>query len=290
MRNLTLFTLASVFLASASCRDSQQGQTVGLSSEGGSLTTIHAGLVAYEMKHGRFPRSLSELVKAHELTPEEVLLRRLDGSLQSPDYFPDAKGGTAPLLAFDRGDGQLIVVQVDGAVRGAEEDEKSGEDPGNPFGAYLDLVGDVDKSKAGNNDIAGEEFHEFMISTFKFHASTPNIHFTSANGQELMAFKEAADGPRVGTLLKELNEALMPSEETEGEDWVQIRTPEFDSKELRAFILFPDIPKDNFSPFHGIRIYNKAGEISEWYFSTRVAAAAWVKLMEELQASMKKCR
>ncbi len=95
---------------------------------------------------------------------------------------------------------------------------------------------------------------------------------------------------RVEELLGELRDSLNPSDETEGEDWVQIRTPEFDLNGLKVFILFPDLPKDDVTPFYGIRIYDKEDDISDLYFSNCRNASNWVTLIEELQATMKEKR
>jgi len=121
MNTLLSLTLVLISLATAACRDSQKDHAIEAASEPRSLKPIYLALIAHELEHGQFPVSLSELVEDQTLKPDEILMRRLDGSLQIPDYFPDVKRGSDALLAFDQGDGIRVIVQVDGSARGANE-------------------------------------------------------------------------------------------------------------------------------------------------------------------------
>jgi hypothetical protein len=147
--------------------------------------------------------------------------------------------------------------------------------------------------KAKNN----RDFRDFLIPTFNSQVANPNMRFITSRDHtiagtvhELLAINAKENSTRVEELLNELKSSVKSSEETESEDWVQIRTPEFDAIEARVFILFPDLPKDDTSPFYGIRIYDKDGDISEFYFANRVVASKWVQLIEELQSVIIKKR
>ena len=164
----------------------------------------------------------------------------------------------------------------------------SAQDENDPFGGYADSLKEMEAFSITQKTKATRDLQDILIPVFKAHATTTNMRFTSVGGDTLILLNTRQGGLRVEELLRELQGSLNPSEETESEDWVQVRTPEFDLKELKVFILFPDLPKDDVSPFYGIRIYGKEKDISELYFSNRSTASKWVTLIEELQATMKR--
>jgi hypothetical protein len=164
------------------------------------------------------------------------------------------------------------------------------QDEDDLFGGYADSVKKMEAFSIAQKAKATRDLQDILVPVFKSHTTATNMRFNSVGGETLIVLNTGEGGIRVEELLSELQGSLNPSEETESEDWVQIRTPEFDLKELKVFILFPDLPRDDVSPFYGIRIYDKDEAISELYFSNRTTARKWVALIEELQATMNKKR
>ncbi len=124
---LLALATVSVMLMAVSCRQSKGDRSIEPAAESGSMKKIYLALIDYEVEHGQFPDSLSDLVDQGALTPEDLLFRRVDGSLDNPEYFPKAEGGTSALLAFepDR-NADRIIVNVDGSVRSESKTEQGG--------------------------------------------------------------------------------------------------------------------------------------------------------------------
>ena len=119
MKTLLTSVLAVALLQVLSCKERHNDRTYNTSSESTRLLKIYVALNKYEFSHGEFPASLAVLVTENSLNSEDILIRREDGSLQSPEYYPHAKDITDELLEFDfSGDGSGgIVVFVDGSVK-----------------------------------------------------------------------------------------------------------------------------------------------------------------------------
>jgi hypothetical protein len=89
------------------------------------MIKIYRALTLYESEYGHFPNSLTDIVVDQSLATEELLLYRLDGSLQRPEYFPTARKGNDTLLAFDLGqDTDKIIYHVDGSVAAEVKNKK----------------------------------------------------------------------------------------------------------------------------------------------------------------------
>ena len=116
-------------LMGISCQQQGRDRSIEPAAQSGSMKKIYLALISYEQEHGQFPDSLSDLVDQGALTTEDLLVRRVDGSLGKPEYFPKAEGGTSALLAFkpDGGTGRIIV-NLDGSVRSESQTESGSRD------------------------------------------------------------------------------------------------------------------------------------------------------------------
>ena len=111
-------TIASAVLMSISCGVSKDDRSDALASRSGNMKKIYVALVSYKAEHGKIPDSLSILVSKGLLTAEDLIIRRVDGKLQRPEYFPNAQEGTAALLAFESDpEAGRIIINLDGSVR-----------------------------------------------------------------------------------------------------------------------------------------------------------------------------
>ena len=127
---LITFMIATTVFMSVSCRESNENRSAEGASRSDGMRKIYVALTSYENEHGQFPNSLSDLVSERALKTEELLIARLDGSLQRPEYFPKAQRVADSLLAFDPGCGTgRIIILVDGSVR-TEVNSNKTEDKG----------------------------------------------------------------------------------------------------------------------------------------------------------------
>lgn len=68
------------------------------------LRRLFNALLQYEELHKKFPPTLAHLVSEKIVKAEEIFIKRSDGSLQSPIYYPGHTSAESPdtvLLAFD---------------------------------------------------------------------------------------------------------------------------------------------------------------------------------------------
>lgn len=166
-------------------------------------------------------------------------------------------------------------------LQGQDEGNRSEDE--NPFDAYLKLAPKAAEVSAAQKAKAAENLKNVLIPEFESQAKNPSLRFTTESGHELVSFSSPEFADRMEGLLKELRVSLMPSEETESEDWVKIETAELGKRGWKAVILFPDFPSDVKLPFYGIRLYDKQGNIAEFSFASQKDAPTWTKLIKELQ-------
>ncbi len=123
---LPALIIASIVLMAVSCSVSNDYRSAEIPSRPEGMMKIYSALTSYELEYGHFPNNLTDLVGERALTTEELLISRLDGSLQRPEYFPTARRGSDALLAIDLGQGTgRLIVHLDGSVGAEVKNKKS---------------------------------------------------------------------------------------------------------------------------------------------------------------------
>jgi hypothetical protein len=128
---LRALAITSAMVMAVSCGRSKDDRGIEPVAQSRGMKKIYLALMSYEVKHGHLPNRLSDLVDKGLVTKEDLLFRRVDGSLDKLEYFPKAKEGTSALLALepDRDTGKIIV-NVDGSIHSESKTERVGSSNG----------------------------------------------------------------------------------------------------------------------------------------------------------------
>jgi hypothetical protein len=105
-----------VFLLAA-CSESTNSIKSDQTDQAALMRKIHYAVLEYENLNGDYPDTLDDLITSNLLKKEEITIRRSDGKMVRPTYYPNPKLPSDALLVFDlHGTSDLITINVDGSI------------------------------------------------------------------------------------------------------------------------------------------------------------------------------
>ncbi len=119
-----ILLLVFLFAACSGRTKSIEGDHSGWAAK---IRKIHLAVMDYEIENGHYPATLDDLITSKQLQKDDLTIRRSDGSLVRPMYYPNPKAPNDALLEFDLDFRHNITANMDGSVTLKKDNQKEGE-------------------------------------------------------------------------------------------------------------------------------------------------------------------